>query len=184
MAIVATPSLAQTEVNPLITYAKMQEIPRVGEVFVMGNTITQDRVIRRELQGLQPGQILRPAELKIAEQNLKRLGIFTCATVQALNSPGPFKDLMVKVEEKSTRRFWWNVAVDSLGQPVIQLWMDDSNFDPFRWPTSFEDESAFRGGGMNVRLELVRLNIFQLRLELLANGRPQLASVWRYFTDY
>ena len=62
-----------------------------------------DRVIRRMLQELQPGQILRYPELRIAENGLARLNIFEMnpekgirPTIQVLDSPGPFKDLLVK----------------------------------------------------------------------------------------
>ena len=66
----------------------------VGEVIIVGNTVTQDRVIRRML-GLYPGQMLRYPELRIAERNLARLNIFEMnpelgirPTVQVIDNPG------------------------------------------------------------------------------------------------
>ena len=61
----SSPILAQPEPAPAY----------VGEVIIVGNTISQDRDIRQAIN-LVPGQVLRYPELKIAERNLARLGIF------------------------------------------------------------------------------------------------------------
>src|SRR5690348_7391170 len=46
----------------------------VGEIIIVGNTVTQDCVILKAL-GLYPGQVLRYPELRIAERDLSRLNI-------------------------------------------------------------------------------------------------------------
>src|SRR5260370_21779105 len=48
---------------------------KVGIIDIVGNDVTQERVIRRVI-GLYPGQDLRYPELRIAENDLARLGIF------------------------------------------------------------------------------------------------------------
>ena len=50
--------------------------PKVGQVFIIGNDITQDRVIR-DLVGLMPGQTLRYPELRLAEMNLAKSKLFS-----------------------------------------------------------------------------------------------------------
>jgi hypothetical protein len=77
------------------------QVQCVGEVTVMGNPFTPDYVIRRALQDLQPGQILRNSDVPSAEKKLNSLGLFRPgATVRVLAGPGPFKDILVQVEEQ------------------------------------------------------------------------------------
>jgi hypothetical protein len=142
-----TLSLAMAFCCSLLTTARDAQPPeRVGEVFIAGNTITQDRVIRRHLQGLQPGQILDRKELKLAEKTLGELGIFKYdpannvgPTVQVIDSNGPFKDILVKVEEKWTRKWSWDVVPNLAGRPAVRLLVKDANFDLFALPTSLDD---------------------------------------------
>ena len=138
---------------------------QVGEVIIVGNTVTQDRVIRRMLQGIQPGQVLRYPELRIAERDLARLNIFEMnpelgirPTVQALDSPGPFKDILVKVQETRTGSLMLGAGVNSDNGFVGSIVLNERNFDIFRFPTSFADffdGKAFRGAGQELRIEAV-----------------------------
>ena len=134
----------------------------VGEVIIVGNNVTQDRVIRSML-GLYPGQILRYPELKLAESNLARLGIFEMnpelgqrPSVTAIESPGPFKDVLVKVQETRTGTFMLGAGVNSNSGLVGTIALNERNFDLFKFPTSFADfidGKAFRGAGQELRIE-------------------------------
>lgn len=138
---------------------------RAGEVIIVGNTVTQDRVIRRMLQGIQPGQVLRYPELRIAERDLARLNIFEMnpelgirPTVQALDSPGPFQDILVKVQETRTGSLMLGAGINSDNGFVGSIVLNERNFDIFRFPTSFADffdGKAFRGAGQELRIEAV-----------------------------
>jgi outer membrane protein assembly complex protein YaeT len=137
---------------------------KVGEVIIVGNTVTQDRVIRRML-GIYPGQVLRYPELRIAEQQLARLSIFEMnpdlgirPTVQALDSPGEFKDVLVKVQETRTGSLMLGAGINSSSGVVGSIVLNERNFDLFRFPTSFADffeGRAFRGAGQELRIEAV-----------------------------
>ncbi len=137
----------------------------VGQVIIVGNTVTQDRVIRRMLQELQPGQLLRYPELGFAERNLARLSIFEMnpelgvrPTVQALDTPGPFKDILVKVQETRTGSLMLGAGLNSDSGIVGSIVLNERNFDIFRFPTSFADlweGKAFRGAGQELRIEAV-----------------------------
>lgn len=137
----------------------------VGGVHIVGNTVTQDRVIRRMLQELQPGQILRYPELGYAERNLARLSIFEMnpelgirPTVQALDTPGPYKDILVKVQETRTGSLMLGAGLNSDSGIVGSIVLNERNFDIFRFPTSFADlweGKAFRGAGQELRIEAV-----------------------------
>ena len=136
----------------------------VGEVYIVGNTVTQDRVIRRML-GLYPGQVLRYPELRIAERDLARLNIFEMnpelgirPTVQALDNPGPLKDILVKVQETRTGSLMLGAGINSNNGLVGSIVLNERNFDLFRFPTSFADffdGKAFRGAGQEFRIEAV-----------------------------
>ncbi len=140
-------------------------IAYVGEVYVVGNTITQDRVIRRQLQQIPPGQVLRYPELKIAEANLARLNIFEMnpelgvrPTITPLESDGPFKDILVKVQETCTGSSMLGAGADPDNGFVGSIVLNERNFDIFRVPTSWSDffeGKAFRGGGQEFRIEAV-----------------------------
>ena len=148
-----------------------REPATVGLVHIVGNTVTQDRVIRRMLQGIQPGQVLRYPEIRIAERDLARLNIFESApekgirpTIQVLDSPGPFKDILVKVEETRTGSLMLGAGVNSDNGIVGSIVLNERNFDIFRFPTSFADifdGKAFRGAGQELRIEAVPGTVIQ-----------------------
>lgn len=167
----------QADVKPIITevpgspdmvrvqyIVEDRPIAYVGEVYIVGNTVTQDRVIRRML-GLYPGQVLRYPELRIAERDLARLNIFESnpelgirPTVQALDNPGPLKDILVKVQETRTGSLMLGAGVNSDNGIVGSIVLNERNFDLFRFPTSFADffdGKAFRGAGQELRVEAV-----------------------------
>jgi outer membrane protein assembly factor BamA len=170
--------------------AKPKPITYVGEVIIVGNTLTQDRVIRQALTDICPGQVLRPRQLRIAERKLAGMGLFKVdpaqkirPTVQILQTPSPFKDILVRVEEASTRQWKYESGLNANGQPIVRLIMVDRNFDPFRFPLSWDDvveERAFRGGGQRARIEVMRLDLLQGRLLFFADGSllPAVARAW------
>lgn len=138
---------------------------KVGEVIIVGNTVTQDRVIRRQLQNILPGQTLAYPELKIAEANLARLNIFEVKpeegirpTIIPLDSDSEYKDILVKVQETRTGSFMLGAGVNSDNGFVGSIVLNERNFDLFRFPTSFSDffdGTAFRGAGQEFRIEAV-----------------------------
>lgn len=145
---------------------------RVGEVKIIGNTVTRDNVIRREIP-LYPGQILEYPMVEAAKDNLNRLGIFKNEpqnglqpTIEILDAQGdsPFKDLLVSVQEAQTGSFLLGAGINSDAGVTGSIVLNERNFDITRVPTSFEeilDGRAFRGGGQELRLEAVPGNVFQ-----------------------
>jgi outer membrane protein assembly complex protein YaeT len=140
-------------------------IAYAAEMIIVGNNITQDRVIRRQLLNVPPGQVLRYPELKIAEAQLARLNIFEMnpelgirPTVTPIESDGPFKDILVKVQETRTGSLMLGAGVNSDNGFVGSIVLNERNFDLFRFPTSFADffdGRAFRGAGQELRIEAV-----------------------------
>jgi outer membrane protein insertion porin family len=156
-----------------VHYQVMESEPvRVGEVLIQGNTVTQDRIIRREIMP-QPGQILEFPLLKASENNLSRLGIFKedpsqgiKPTVEVLEPRGdsPFRDILVTVQEAQTGSFMVGAGINSDAGVTGSIVLNERNFDILNFPTSWEDiveGRAFRGGGQEFRLEAVPGNQFQ-----------------------
>jgi outer membrane protein assembly factor BamA len=140
---------------------------RVGHIYVIGNDRTRMNVILRQV-GLFPGQLLSYPDIRLAERNLARLNIFRCSpdgavrpTITVVDGPeGPdseFKDVIIKVEEDNTAVASVKCDLNSKGERVIRVVIEERNFDPLRLPTSGEDllsGRAFRGAGLATGLHL------------------------------
>ncbi len=139
---------------------------RVGQIFVVGNEITRQNVILRQVP-LYPGQLLAYPELRAAERNLSRLNLFETngetgvrptVTVMDPDSDSEFKDILVSVQEARTGSLLFGVGVNSDAGLTGSIVLNERNFDLFRVPTSFEDllsGHAFRGAGQELRIEAV-----------------------------
>ena len=156
-----------------VRYQVLERPPaRVGDVKIIGNTVTRDNVIRRQI-GLLPGQILTYPDLRASEANLARLGIFKTEpeggvrpTVTVLDPDGPseVKDILVQVEEAPTGSFLIGLGVNSDAGLSGSIVLNERNFDITRVPLSFEEllsGRAFRGAGQELRLEAVPGTQFQ-----------------------
>ncbi len=147
-----------------VQYEVMEKGPaKVGQVFIVGNEVTQDRVIRRVI-GLYPGQTLRFPELRIAERDLARLNIFDInpelgirPTIDIVaDTDSEYKDLLVNVKETHTGSLLFGAGVNSDAGIVGSIVLHERNFDIFRFPTSWADVTegrAFRGAGQEFRME-------------------------------
>ncbi|MCB9254299.1 MAG: outer membrane protein assembly factor BamA [Bdellovibrionaceae bacterium] len=75
----------------------------VGEITVVGNTKTKDKVVRRELQ-LREGELFSGSKLRRSRENVTRLGFFDNVEfnrVSRKNNPNVV-DIEIKVTERST----------------------------------------------------------------------------------
>jgi outer membrane protein insertion porin family len=157
-----------TSPGEVAVHYEIQERPavRVGEIKVVGNTVTRDNVIIRQLP-LEPGQLLSYPDMRVAEANLARLQIFKTdpasgvrPTVSVIDpdGEGEFKDILVNVEEQPTGSLIFGVGVNSDAGLTGTIALTERNFDITRWPTSFDDllsGHAFRGAGQEFRAEAV-----------------------------
>ncbi len=145
---------------------KEQPQSQVGQVIIVGNDVTQDRVIRRVI-GLYPGQPLRYPELRLAERDLAKLSIFKAdaesgvhPTLMVLNPEDDkqFKDILVTVQETQTGSLMFGAGFNSDSGIVGSIVLNERNFDIFRFPTSLSDiweGKAWRGAGQELRIEAV-----------------------------
>ncbi len=79
---------------------------RVGEIVVRGNKLTHARVVLRELPFIS-GDLLTSPLLAEAEENLRKLSLFTSVIVRTIDRPGTedIKDIFILVEESDPGTF-------------------------------------------------------------------------------
>jgi outer membrane protein insertion porin family len=137
------------------------EPSKVGRVWITGNDVTQDHVIRN-LVGLYPGQYLRYPEVRIGEANLARRGIFDVSdgnrpTITVIeDTDSPTKDVVINVKETQTGSLMFGAGINSDAGLIGSIVVNEKNFDIFKPPTSWNDiweGRAFRGGGQEFRIE-------------------------------
>lgn len=159
----------EQEPGKVDVFYEFEEKPRpnyVGQIYIVGNTVTRDNIIRRQL-GLFPGQLFEYPNLKVAEANLARLNIFEMnaeqgirPTVTVLDPEGDsnFKDVIVNVQETHTGSLLFGVGVNSDAGLTGSIVLNERNFDIMRPPTSWDDllsGRAWRGAGQELRIEAV-----------------------------
>jgi outer membrane protein insertion porin family len=139
---------------------------RAGTINFIGNTVTQDHVIRRQLQ-IYPGQLINPADIQASERNLARQGIFKFEPERGIaprvsilepDVPSEYKDVLVQVDEDRTGSLLFGVGFNSDSGATASVTLNERNFDITRIPTSFDDflyNRAFRGAGQEFRAEVV-----------------------------
>lgn len=139
---------------------------KVGHVYIVGNEVTQDRIIRRVLD-IYPGQTMQFPEIRRAEAALARLNIFDInpelgirPTITVLDGPpdSEYKDVLVQVKEAKTGSLLLGGGINSDNGFFGSIVLNERNFDILRWPTSWDDileGRAFRGAGQEFRIEAV-----------------------------
>ncbi len=122
---------------------------RTGNINIKGNSVTQDKVVRRELH-VQPGQLYNSGELEDAVERLRGLPEFSDVTITPIGNQPDTRDVLVDVKEQRTANVNFGAQVNSnygLGGNIgyTQKNFDATNF-PSRW-SDFLDNKAFVGAG-------------------------------------
>ena len=119
-------------------------ISYVERVNVEGNTVTKDKVIRREL-AVAPGDVFNTVLVETSKKRLENLGYFQKVDTNATDTlvPGR-KDLDVLLEEKKTGELSFGAGFSSIDSLLGQATLSQGNFDLLNWPT-------FTGGGQKFR---------------------------------
>lgn len=141
-------------------------VARVGGIQIIGNGVTRDNVILRQIP-LYPGQILTYPDLRRAEENLARLNIFEAngqtgvrPTLEVLDpeSDSEFKTILVNVQETRTGSLLFGAGFNSDAGLTGSIVLNERNFDITRLPRSWDDflaGNAFRGAGQEFRIEAI-----------------------------
>ncbi len=118
---------------------------RVHDVYISGNEVTKDHVIRREL-ALVPGDLGDAGKIRTSKSRLENLNYFETVEISAVSTEkAEEKDLQVRVKEKKTGQFSVGAGVSSEEAVLGFVELTQSNFDWKNWP-------SFRGGGQRLRL--------------------------------
>ncbi|MFA6714522.1 MAG: outer membrane protein assembly factor BamA [Victivallaceae bacterium] len=149
----------------------------INRVVISGNTITKDKVIRRELV-IQPGDPLDKNRIKASKERLMGMGYFKKVEAITVNS-NDFnkKNVAFEVEEKPAYQFKVGGGLSSYYSLVGMGEIVSNNFDITN-PGNY-----FRGGGQRIRLQgLVGIKrnslnfdfvepwLFDIPLRLAVNG--------------
>jgi outer membrane protein insertion porin family len=123
---------------------------RFERITISGNTVTRDKVIRRELKVIE-GEYFSGRNLKRSSANLNRLGFFE--DVQLETKKGSSDDLMrldVKVKEKGTRTFSVGAGYSSAYSAFVTFQIADENFLGYGQKL----QAAARIGGRNTEFDI------------------------------
>ena len=110
----------------------------INKIKIIGNTRTNDNVIRRELSFLE-GDPFNKAKINLSINSLKRLGFFENVTYQLKDTnDNQSIDIIIKVKEINTGSASFGVGYSSLNNTTFTLGLKERNF---------------LGEGKNVRFE-------------------------------
>lgn len=114
----------------------------IRSIDISGNTVTKDKVIRREL-AVYPGEVVNEVKLRTSEARLRNLGYFSFvnATPVPTEEPGEY-DVRFEVEEQRTGQFQIGAGFSSIDSLIGYVQLQKANFDLFNWPPA--------GGGQNL----------------------------------
>ena len=116
----------------------------IGDIRIRGNSITKDKVIRRELI-VYPGQEFNQQRVERSESRLKNLGYFDMVNSHEVPTDDPaIYDLEFKVHEQKTGQFMVGAGFSSIEQVLGFAEISQGNFDLFNWPPV--------GGGQKLKL--------------------------------
>jgi outer membrane protein insertion porin family len=88
----------------VVFHVDQDEPARVGQIHIVGNTRTQEKIIRRELS-VRPGDLYKTSEVIASQRKVANLGFFDGPFVEFSESGDPDEiDLVFQVEERQTGR--------------------------------------------------------------------------------
>ncbi len=158
-----------------IEYRVEEGLPsRVRDILIVGNEITQDRVVRREL-AIQPGDLTDAGKINLSKQRLKNLEYFETVDIFPVATPVPdLKDLRIDLQEKRTGAVSLGAGFSSEDSVLGFLEFTESNFDLrrlFNWPPKgagqrFRTYVGIGSEVQNISISLVEPALFDRNLEL------------------
>jgi outer membrane protein insertion porin family len=147
-------------------YVREGERFKAGLVVIQGNTLTQSKVVRREVT-VKPDRWLDGTEAQSTERRLRGSGLFETnpannpppkVTIQPADPENPeYRDVLVEVSETDTGSLNFGAAVNSDASVFGLISLNQRNFDLADTPDSFGEfisGKAFRGAGQNFNLSL------------------------------
>jgi len=170
-----------------ITYGLTENrISYIHRIDIVGNQITRDVVIRRELL-VKPGEIFNGIRVERSRQRLQNLGFFQQVSIDPLPTTVPEqKDLIVRLEEKKTGEFMFGVGYSSEDDFIGFIEIGQGNFDILNPPLFMGDgqkmkiRAEFGTSKSNYELSFVEPWLFGIPLSFGVD----LYRRTRYWSDY
>ncbi len=123
----------------------------VGAVHVTGNEVTQQKVIVRQLRGLNPGERFDRSGIELSQRRINGLRLFSEARISVMGeSHEQVRDVLVEVHEQNTGELTFGAGFSSDVGLLGAISMVQRNFDITDFPEStgeFFRGKAFRGAG-------------------------------------
>jgi outer membrane protein insertion porin family len=142
----------------------------VGAVIIRGNELTQDKVYRRHVRGIEPGRRFDSTGIARTEQRIRQTGLVDQrqpepVKVTILGEPqDDVRDALIEVKEGPTGSLSFGAAVSSDSGLFGAIDLTQRNFDitdvPESWGEFFSGR-AFRGAGQYFAITLQPGNEFQ-----------------------
>ena len=111
-----------------IKFSIIEGTPKfINRIGVVGNTSTNDSVIRREIS-LFEGDPFNMAKLKSSINSLKRLGYFQSVNYKLVNLDNNLIDIIINVQEMNTGSVSFGVGYSSLNNTNITFGLRENNF--------------------------------------------------------
>ncbi len=127
---------------------------RVGRIDIRGNTITQDRVIRRRLRFF-PEQLYNTVAVEESRRRLLETRLFDRVDITPLGQAPGVRDARVDIAEGKTAELLLGMGVSTNSGLVGTISFTQRNFDILAWPGSLEQffrGEAFKGAGQTLRI--------------------------------
>ena len=177
---------AQADVNPKVSIRDKEQLIDIdfqikkGELFyinrisVTGNTITRDKVVRRQLEVVE-GNLYSSSKLKQSYSNLNRLRYFEEVDFQTEKNPDKNEmDINIRVKEKNTGMFMVGAGYSASEQAIIMAQIVQQNFLGYGQIMSLKATI----GGISQNYELSFTEPFLLDLPLWSQ-----INLWNYRSD-
>ncbi len=134
---------------------------KAGMVYIQGNDLTQQKVIRREVR-IDPDRWLDGTAAEDTQKRLREMRLFkpdqVKVTIQPEDPKNPgSRDVLVQVEESDTGSLGFGVALGSDAGLAGVVNLNQRNFDLADTPDSFDEfirGRAFRGAGQTFNISV------------------------------
>jgi len=140
---------------------------KVGRIDIRGNTVTQGRVIRRELR-IFPEQWFNTVALEESRKRLLETRLFEDVTITPSGRGAKVRDALVQVKEGRTAEFLIGAGISTNSGLIGTLSFTQRNFDILAWPKSWKQfitAQSLKGAGQILRIvaepgtELMRFHV-------------------------
>jgi outer membrane protein insertion porin family len=128
---------------------------RIGNIYVKGNSKSQQKLVLREFHGFVPGRLYDSAEVQDATDRIRAQPYFSSVQVTPIGDAPDVRDVLVEVTEARTASFNVGAGVNSNGGIGGNITYEQQNFDIENLPNDWRDilsEHAFTGAGQDLRL--------------------------------